>query len=207
VQQVDVDPGAQEILDASISDPRPIRFIANKLQSGDEDEYDEKMAEVQLDNHLLDHEDRIFLEVSVTDASDFSSRVAVTSVEVGKHRILRATGTSVPNTIAAVLLHVRLGAPQHPVGKGRDVALPGQQELQRVGAGRPLAPLEVDVRHLDVEVSDVQQPGPTPAGGTWAASRRRLRDRGGRPPRRRRRAGAPGPCPGGSRCGRRPRRW
>jgi hypothetical protein len=107
VQRVDIDAGAQEILDASISDPRPIRFIANKLQVGDDDEYDEKMAEVQVDNHLLDHEDRIFLEVSVTDASDFSSRVAVTSVEIGKHRILRATGTSVPNTIAAVLLHVR----------------------------------------------------------------------------------------------------
>lgn len=107
VDSVSVDAEAQEILDASIADPRPIRFIANKLQAGDADEYDEKMAEVQLDNHLGDHEDRIFLEVQITDASEFETRVEVTSVQVGKHRILRATGSSVPNAIAAFLLHVR----------------------------------------------------------------------------------------------------
>ena len=107
VDRVVVDLGAHAILDASIADPRPIRFIANKLQAGDTDEYDEKMAEVQVDNHLGDHEDRIFLEVQVTDASEFQTMVEVTSVQVGKHRILRATGSSVPNAIAAFLLHVR----------------------------------------------------------------------------------------------------
>jgi hypothetical protein len=107
VNRVDIDKGAQGVLDISIADPRPIRFIANKLQAGDSDEYDEKMAEVQLDNHLGDHEDRIFLEVEVTDASEFETLVEVTSVQVGKHRILRATGSSVPNAIAAFLLHVR----------------------------------------------------------------------------------------------------
>ena len=65
------------------------------------------MAEVQLDNHLGDQEDRVFLEVQVTDASEFETLVEVTSVQVGKHRILRATGSSVPNAIAAFLLHVR----------------------------------------------------------------------------------------------------
>jgi hypothetical protein len=65
------------------------------------------MAEVQLDNHLGDEEDRIFLEVEVTDASDFTGTVTVTSVQVGRHRILRASGPSVPNTIAAFLLKVR----------------------------------------------------------------------------------------------------
>lgn len=107
VDRVVVDPDAQSILDASIADPRPIRFIANKLQAGDTDEYDEKMAEVQLDNHLGEDEDRIFLEVQVTDASEFETLVEVTSVQVGRHRILRATGSSVPNAIAAFLLHVR----------------------------------------------------------------------------------------------------
>ncbi|OIJ26717.1 APC family permease [Nocardioides luteus] len=107
VNRVVIDKGAQKVLDVSIADPRPIRFIANKLQAGDSDEYDEKMAEVQLDNHLGDHEDRIFLEVEITDASEFETLVEVTSVQVGKHRILRATGSSVPNAIAAFLLHVR----------------------------------------------------------------------------------------------------
>jgi len=107
VARVVPDQRAQAILDAAIADPRPIRFIANKLQAGDAAEYDEKMAEVQLDNHLGDDEDRIFLEVEITDASEFASVVPVTSVQIGKHRILRATGTSVPNVLAAVLLHVR----------------------------------------------------------------------------------------------------
>ncbi|MDO7867154.1 amino acid transporter [Nocardioides jiangxiensis] len=107
VQGVHLDAGAQQIVDTAIGDPRPIRFIANKLQAGDDLEYDAKMAEVQLDNHLGDHEDRIFLEVAVTDASDFAGVVEVTSVQVGRHRVLRATGPSVPNTIAAFLLHVR----------------------------------------------------------------------------------------------------
>ena len=107
VDRVVVNAGAQAILDASIADPRPIRFIANKLHAGDATEYDEKMAEVQLDNHLGDHEDRLFLEVQVTDASEFETLVEVDSIEVGKHRILRATGSSVPNAIAAFLLHVR----------------------------------------------------------------------------------------------------
>ena len=65
VQRVVVDEGAQEVLDAAVADPRPIRFIANKLHAGDHDEYDEKMLEVMLDNHLIDHDDRVFLEVEV----------------------------------------------------------------------------------------------------------------------------------------------
>lgn len=105
--EVVVDAAAQQVLDAFIADPRPVRFIANKRQVGDVEEYDAKMAAIQLDTHLGDHEDLIFLEVAVTDASEFAGRVEVTAVQVGTHRILRATGASVPNAIAAFLLHVR----------------------------------------------------------------------------------------------------
>lgn len=107
VGQVDIDDSAMAVLEEAIADPRPICFIANKLNADDTDEYDEKMLEVMLDNHLTAADDRVFLEVRVTDASDFLSRVTLTSVQVGKHRILRAEGAAVPNTIAAVLLRVR----------------------------------------------------------------------------------------------------
>lgn len=107
VDRVVVDDCAKALLETAMVDPRPVRFIANKLNAGDTDEYDEKMAEVQVDNHLADHENRIFLEVEITDASEFETMVEVTSVQVGKHRILRARGSSVPNAIAAFLLHVR----------------------------------------------------------------------------------------------------
>ena len=85
----------------------PVRFIANKLNAGDDQEYDEKSLDVRLDNHLDHAETAVFLEVAVTDASDFSSQVLVTAVRVGGHRVFRATGPSVPNVLAAVLLAVR----------------------------------------------------------------------------------------------------
>lgn len=156
VDSVSVDAEAQEILDASIADPRPIRFIANKLQAGDADEYDEKLAEVQLDNHLGDHEDRIFLEVQVTDASEFETRVEVTSVQVGKHRILRATGSSVPNAIAAFLLHVRdLDAQIPHVYFGWSERAPGENVLRFLLAG------EGDIPPLTHEILRKAEPDET----------------------------------------------
>lgn len=136
VDRVAVDDSAQAVLDSSTADPRPVRFIANKLNAGDTDEYDEKMAEVQVDNHLADHENRIFLEVEITDASDFETKVDVTSVQVGKHRILRATGSSVPNAIAAFLLHVRDLDEQVPhVYFEWSERAPGQNALRFLFAG------------------------------------------------------------------------
>ena len=49
----------------------------------------------------------LFLEVTVRDASEFRSIVAVTGDEVEGFRVLRAEAASVPNAIAAVLLAVR----------------------------------------------------------------------------------------------------
>jgi amino acid permease len=93
----------------------PVRFIANRLNAGDTAEYQEKALEVRLDNHLGSGEPALFLEVQVPDASEFSGRVTVTGVRVGTHGILRAAGPSGPNTLAAVLLHVRnlTGVPPH----------------------------------------------------------------------------------------------
>src|SRR4029078_8376499 len=49
----------------------------------------------------------LFLEVTVTDPSEFAPVVHVSGEEVGPYRVLRAVGASIPNAIAAVLLHVR----------------------------------------------------------------------------------------------------
>ncbi len=87
--------------------PQPLRFIANKLDAGDDAEYDEKALDVQVDNHLPTETPGLFLEVAVTDASDFAAPVHLSATRVGRHDILRATGTSVPNVLAGVLLHLR----------------------------------------------------------------------------------------------------
>ena len=115
VQKVLLDEPAQQLLNSAYRFNEPVRFIANRLNAGDDAEYQEKALEVRLDNHLNAGETALFLEVAVRDASDFSTTVEVTGTRVGQHAILRATGNSVPNTIAAVLLYVRnkTGLPPH----------------------------------------------------------------------------------------------
>ncbi len=106
VQRVTFDTTAQELLDEVLVKNAPVRFIANKIQAGDHAEYREKSLDVRLDNHLDIQETAVFLEVEVNDASEFATTVEVEGVRVADHRVLRATGPSVPNVLAAVLLAV-----------------------------------------------------------------------------------------------------
>jgi hypothetical protein len=69
--------------------------------------YDRKEREQREDNHIPKRDPVLFLEVTVTDASEFAPTLEVRGAEVGDHRILRAESSAVPNAIAALLLHVR----------------------------------------------------------------------------------------------------
>ncbi|GMA13973.1 APC family permease [Deinococcus metallilatus] len=115
VQQVTFDPEATRLLRETAGHGLPLRFIANRLNAGNTREYRLKDLEVRMDTHLPKGEPALFLEVAVTDPSNFSDTVNVTGVQVGRYAILRARGNSVPNTIAAVLLHIRdrTGRPPH----------------------------------------------------------------------------------------------
>ncbi|PSR19012.1 amino acid transporter [filamentous cyanobacterium CCP3] len=105
VEQLKMDSVAQRfILEES---EHTIRIIANRKQAGDEQEYALKETEVREDNHIPPAEPVLFLEIEVSDASDFMETVQVEGVQVGNYRILRAKGSAVPNTIAAILLHIR----------------------------------------------------------------------------------------------------
>ena len=115
VQRVVFDDKANAMLGRVRERGLPLRFIANRLNAGDNAEYVLKALDVRLDNHLSGGQAALFLEVEITDASDFAATVPVTGVKVGPHLILRARGSSVPNTLAAVLLYVRdlTGVPPH----------------------------------------------------------------------------------------------
>ena len=155
VQQVTFDGAAQELLDEVLVKNAPVRFIANKIQAGDHAEYDEKSLDVRVDNHLDTQETAVFLEVEVNDASDFVTSVEVTAARVGHHRILRATGPSAPNVLAAVLLAVseQDDMPPHVYFEWSEKG-PGQNALRFLLAG------EGDVPPLTHEILRRAEPDP-----------------------------------------------
>ncbi|EWT03282.1 amino acid transporter [Intrasporangium oryzae NRRL B-24470] len=156
VQRVVYDEGAQAILDDAARGIQPLRFIANKLNAGDRDEYRAKSLDVRMHNHLNGRQGAIFLEVEVSDASDFATTVQVTSAIVGGHYILRATGPSVPNVLAAVLLDVRdrMPKPPHVYFEWSEKA-PGQNVLRFLLAG------EGDIPPLTHEILRRAEPDAT----------------------------------------------
>jgi hypothetical protein len=87
---------------------RTIRLVANELDAGDEQEYVDKTRQVVADNDLPDEGDLIFVEVIVTDPSDFETTLAVHGeVRHGTRRVITFEASNVPNALAALLLELR----------------------------------------------------------------------------------------------------
>ncbi|MFL6026442.1 MAG: amino acid transporter, partial [Friedmanniella sp.] len=86
---------------------RKIRLVANEPDELDRTEYLEKLRQTQVDNDLTD-DDLLFVEVTLTDPSDFETALDVHGEVVhDRYRVLRLQHASVPNALAALLLHVR----------------------------------------------------------------------------------------------------
>jgi hypothetical protein len=105
VARIDVDETAQRFLeDASHG---AIRLIAHDTDDRTAVEYAQKEHEQRCCNHIPPEDPVLFLEVTVCDSSDFASVLRVRGEEVRGYRVLRAESTTVPNAIAAFLLHIR----------------------------------------------------------------------------------------------------
>jgi hypothetical protein len=104
-ERVDFDDTARQFIEESGAGL--IRLVANRRNIGSEFEYALKEQQVREDNHIPGKEPVLFLEVKVSDASDFAGTIVVTGVQVGQYRVLRAHGAAIPNTIAAILLSIR----------------------------------------------------------------------------------------------------
>src|SRR5262249_37455058 len=85
----------------------PLRVVANEPNERDTREYRLKEREEREAAHIPAGDEVLFLEVTVTDPSEFAPVVRVRGVQVGPYRVLRAEGSSIPNAIAAVLLQLR----------------------------------------------------------------------------------------------------
>ena len=86
---------------------RTIRLVANEPDGHGVEEYRAKVAQIVADNDLPDAGDVIFVEVTVTDPSDFESVIEARGhVLHGRYRVITLESSSVPNGLAALLLHV-----------------------------------------------------------------------------------------------------
>ncbi|MDG9676672.1 amino acid transporter [Micromonospora sp. DH14] len=106
VNHVELDPAAARIIDERAG--RRIRLIAHEPDRRDEAEYRAKLAQTMADNDFPDDSDVIFVEVEVTDPSDFETGVLVRgSVVDGRFPVLSLASSSVPTALAALLLEIR----------------------------------------------------------------------------------------------------
>ena len=105
-ESVEMDEEAQRFIE-DVTKKSEIHLLAHRCQSGDEREYDVSEREQREDNHIPEDVPILFLEVEVKDPSEFETVLEVRGIEVGNHRVLRAESSTVPNAIAALLLHLR----------------------------------------------------------------------------------------------------
>ena len=86
---------------------RKIRLVANEPDNRDPAEYREKLWQVRNDHDLPD-EDIVFVEVTVSDPSEFETTLDVHGEIMNeRYRVLTLQSPTVPNALAALLLHVR----------------------------------------------------------------------------------------------------
>ncbi|MEV8626929.1 amino acid transporter [Streptomyces sp. NPDC051079] len=87
---------------------RTPRFIANEPGDRDADEYRAKKDQIRADNDIPGTEDFVFVEVTITDPSEFEAGLTVKGeVLHDRFRVLTVESSSVPNALAALLLHSR----------------------------------------------------------------------------------------------------
>ena len=87
---------------------RTVRLVANEPDAGDAAEYAEKRLQIMKDHDLTDAQDFIFVEITVKDPSEFATQLDVHGqVKHGRYRVLTVESSTVPNALAALLLHIR----------------------------------------------------------------------------------------------------
>lgn len=104
--EVTFDPVAERFIKEA-SKRGSVRLIANHPDDRTTREYLLKEREEREANHIPTGDPVLFLEVTVQDASEFSSQVRVSGQELSGFRILQVESASIPNGLAATLLAIR----------------------------------------------------------------------------------------------------
>jgi hypothetical protein len=86
---------------------RKLRLVANEPDARDPAEYREKLWQIRADHDLPD-EDIVFVEVTVADPSEFEHALEVRGeIMYERYRVMTLQSATVPNALAALLLHIR----------------------------------------------------------------------------------------------------
>jgi hypothetical protein len=104
VSDLDFDQEAVRIL--AEDEDQIIRFIAHNPRDCRVSAYDETEQRIREIHNLSRDEKLIFVEVQRTDTSDFEAELVVKGEHVDHHCVLRTSGPSIPNALAAVLIWV-----------------------------------------------------------------------------------------------------
>jgi hypothetical protein len=83
-----------------------IRLVAHNPHHASRQRYLDNLRHAQLAHHLTD-DGVVFIEVVITDSSEFEADVVVRGIHRFGHNVLVAEGTTVANTIAAIALQLR----------------------------------------------------------------------------------------------------
>ena len=105
VIDVELDATAQRFVDDCANGT--IRFVANEPDERDESEYAEKRRQILKDHDLTEEQDFVFVEITVADPSEFATRLDVHGLVMhGQYRVLTLESATVPNALAALMLHI-----------------------------------------------------------------------------------------------------
>ena len=87
--------------------PKGIHIVAHRPDANTLAEYNAKETQAREDHSLDSGEEILFVEVTQGDASEFTGRLDVSGVTVGRHKVLRCASPAVPNALAALTLELR----------------------------------------------------------------------------------------------------
>jgi len=107
-ERIELDETAKRFVDEA-SKGEKIHIISHRRRGtiDNPEEYVSKEEEQREDNNVPEEIPILFLEVEVSDPSEFEEVLQVRGIEVDSYKVLRTESSTVPNAIAAILLHMR----------------------------------------------------------------------------------------------------